>query len=71
MAHSLAVIVLQAQAADRVLSTDVEAARIALAAIDSTGREGLGELRRMLDILVDFDPDDLEPRPASTISISW
>ena len=64
VAHSLAVIVLQAQAADRVLSTDVEAARCALAAIDSTGREGLGELRRMLDILVDLDQDDLEPRPS-------
>ena len=64
VAHSLAVIVLQAQAADRVLSTDVEAARHALAAIDSTGREGLAELRRMLDILVDLDPDDLEPRPS-------
>ena len=60
----MAVIVLQAQAADRVLATDVEAARHALAAIDSTGREGLAELRRMLDILVDLDPDDLEPRPS-------
>ncbi len=64
VAHSLAVIVLQAQAADRVLATDVEAARRALAAIDSTGREGLGELRRMLDILVDIAPDELEPRPS-------
>ena len=64
VAHSLAVIVLQAQAADRVLVSDVEAARRALAAIDSTGREGLGELRRMLDILVDVAPDELEPRPS-------
>ena len=64
VAHSLAVIVLQAQAADRVISSDVAAARCALAAIDSTGREGLAELRRMLDILVDLEPDDLEPRPS-------
>ena len=64
VAHSLAVIVLQAQAADRVLATDVAAARQALAAIDATGREGLGELRRMLDILVDIAPDELEPRPS-------
>ena len=64
VAHSLAVIVLQAQAADRVLSTDEEAARKALAAIDTTGREGLAELRRMLDILVDVAPDELEPRPS-------
>ena len=64
VAHSLAVIVLQAQAADRVLSTDVDAARRALRAIDATGRAGLGELRRMLDILVDLDSDELDPRPS-------
>jgi signal transduction histidine kinase len=64
VAHSLAVIVLQAQAADRVLPDDVAAARRALAAIDATGREGLGELRRMLDILGNLETDDLEPRPS-------
>ena len=64
VAHSLAVIVLQAQAADRVLATDEAAARTALAAIDTTGREGLEELRRMLDILVDVAPHELEPRPS-------
>ena len=64
VAHSLAVIVLQAQAADRVLDSDIAAARRALEAIDTTGRAGLEELRRLLDLLVDQAPDDdLEPRP--------
>ncbi|MFZ0140744.1 MAG: histidine kinase [Aeromicrobium sp.] len=64
VAHSLAVIVLQAQAADRVLDTDPASARRAMEAIDTTGRAGLEELRRLLDLLVDqADDDDLEPRP--------
>jgi signal transduction histidine kinase len=64
VAHSLAVIVLQAQAADRVLDSDIAAARRALEAIDTTGRAGLEELRRLLDLLVDQTPgEDLEPRP--------
>ena len=64
VAHSLAVIVLQAQAASRVLDTDLVSARRALDAIDTTGRAGLDELRRLLDLLVDqADDDDLEPRP--------
>ena len=67
VAHSMAVIVLQAQAGRRVLATDPGAAGGALAAIESTGREGMTELRRLLDVLhVDPDDlaaDDLEPRP--------
>ena len=71
VAHSLAVIVLQAQAADRVLSTDVEAARRALAAIDSTGREGLGELRRMLESWSTSTRTTSSRGRASTSSTSW
>ena len=64
VAHSLAVIVIQAQAADRVLDTDLASARRALDAIDLTGRAGLEELRRLLDLLVDQTQDlDLEARP--------
>jgi signal transduction histidine kinase len=64
VAHSMAVIVLQAQAARRVLGTDPAAADGALAAIESTGREGMTELRRLLDVLhVEEVADDLEPRP--------
>ena len=57
VAHAMAIIVLQAQAGGRVLDGDVEAARRAFADIESTGREGLTELRRLLDILLVELPD--------------
>ena len=64
VAHAMAIIVLQAQAGGRVLDGDVEAARRAFADIESTGREGLTELRRLLDILlVEVPPEDVDPRP--------
>lgn len=65
VAHSLAVIVLQSEAADRVLDSDPSSARRALEAIASTGRSGLTELRRLLDRLAD-DPHeaDVAPRPS-------
>lgn len=65
VAHSLAVIVLQAQAAERVLDTDRVGARKALGSIESVGRQGLGELRRLLEVLlVTDDADPLAPRPS-------
>lgn len=51
VAHALAVIVLQAQAGSRVLPTDVELARSSLESIEHLGRDGLAELRRLLDVL--------------------
>jgi signal transduction histidine kinase len=64
VAHSMSVIVLQAQAGRRVVRTDPEAADGALAAIESTGRGGMAELRRLLDVLhLDGQTDDLDPRP--------
>ncbi len=60
VAHSMAVIVLQAQAAHRVLPGDVEAARRSLAAIESVGRAGMDELRRLLDVLL-VDAEGSEP----------
>ncbi len=64
VAHSMAVIVLQAQAGSRVLENDVDAARRAFGAIESSGREGLNELRRLLDVLVvDPTPNEIDPRP--------
>jgi signal transduction histidine kinase len=64
VAHAMAIIVLQAQAGGRVLDGDLEAARRAFADIEATGREGLTELRRLLDVLlVDLPDDELDPRP--------
>ncbi len=65
VAHSLAVIVLQAQAADRVLTADPTGARQALGSIESVGREGLDELRRLLQVLlVTEDAAELDPPPS-------
>ena len=51
VAHALAVIVVQAQAGARVVGTDPDQARNTLSSIESVGREGLVELRRLLDVL--------------------
>jgi signal transduction histidine kinase len=48
IAHSLSVIVVQAAAADDVFDERPDRARAALRAIEATGRESLGELRRVL-----------------------
>lgn len=64
VAHALGVIVVQAGAASRVLETDQAAAGRALEAIQDTGREALGDLRRMLDVLHDEgDTQDRSPQP--------
>jgi signal transduction histidine kinase len=51
VAHGLAVTVLQAQAAQRVLAQDPAEAGKSLASIENLGRQGLSELRRLLEIL--------------------
>lgn len=63
VAHALAVVVVQAQAAGRVVRTDPEQAREAITAIEGVGRAGLVELRRLLDMLDPADPVDDSGRP--------
>jgi len=64
VAHAVSVMVVQAGAARTVVERDPEAARHALRQIESTGRTGLVELRRLLGILkADADPAELEPQP--------
>jgi signal transduction histidine kinase len=60
VAHSMAVIVLQAQAAQRVLPEEVEAAQRSLSAIESVGRAGMDELRRLLNVLL-VEVEGVEP----------
>jgi signal transduction histidine kinase len=64
VAHAMAVIVLQAQAAGRVLDADPQAAAGALRAIEDVGRQGLVEMRRLVDVLVVDPDDDLVDRPS-------
>ncbi|MCC3650202.1 sensor histidine kinase [Streptomyces sp. S07_1.15] len=59
VAHSIGVIALQAGAASRVMETRPTVAREALAAIETSGRETLSGLRRMLGVL--RQPESVEP----------
>ncbi len=64
VAHSMSVMVVQAGAARRVLDSDPKRASDALAAIESTGRESLDEMRQILSVLRSEDEAaDLAPAP--------
>lgn len=72
VAHSIGIIALQAGAAARVIDTRPEAARHAMIAVETAGRETLSGLRRMLVALRrpepaqgrEHGPDGPEHRPA-------
>jgi signal transduction histidine kinase len=64
VAHSVGVMVVQAEGARRVLDRDPERAREALDSIEHTGRTALDEMRRSLGVLRRDDPEpELEPQP--------
>jgi len=56
VAHNLSVVVVQAQAAQRILDRDVERARGVVVSIERTGREALDEMRRLLGVLRAGEP---------------
>ena len=65
VAHSVSVMVVQAQAAQRVLEGEQRTAREALGAIESSGRQALVELRRLLGLLRRAsEGEDLAPQPS-------
>jgi len=65
VAHSVSVMVVQAQAAERVLVAEEPEARDLLASIETTGRQALTELRRLLGLLGRFEEEpSLEPQPS-------
>jgi signal transduction histidine kinase len=57
VAHSVSVMVVQAGAAEQVLASDPERARAPLRNIQATGRQTVLELRRLLGILRQGDPE--------------
>ncbi|MFE2515241.1 sensor histidine kinase [Streptomyces mirabilis] len=61
VAHSIGIIALQAGAAARVVRTQPEAAREAMTAVETAGRETLAGLRRMLVALRHADQDRSRP----------
>lgn len=59
IAHSVSVMVVQAAAARRVIESQPETARASLESIETTGREALAEIRRLLGVLKRDDaPED-------------
>ena len=66
VAHSMSVMVVQAGAARRVLDANPQQAAAALEAIETTGRESLDEMRRILGVLRS-DDEQLELAPAPSI----
>ena len=65
VAHSVSVMVVQAQAAQRLLEGEQREARQALSSIETTGRQALTELRRLLGILRRSDEElALAPQPS-------
>jgi signal transduction histidine kinase len=65
VAHAISVIVVQAQAGQRVLAGEQASAREALGSIETTGRQALVEMRRLLGILRAEDRElALAPRPS-------
>jgi signal transduction histidine kinase len=51
VAHGLGVMVVHAEAAEEVLTSDPHAAARSLQLVQATGRQSVGELRRLLDLL--------------------
>jgi len=66
VAHSVSVMVVQAGAARRTLGASPDQAVAALGQIESTGRQALVEMRRLLGLLRDGDQEDaaLAPQPS-------
>jgi signal transduction histidine kinase len=64
VAHSMSVIAVHAGTGRMVIDTDPAAARDALATIETTSRQALDEMRRLLGVLRDDDePGSLAPAP--------
>ena len=63
VAHAMSVMVMQAEAADELLDRDPARARIAIERVQRVGREGLGEMRRLLGVLRRDESPALAPQP--------
>jgi signal transduction histidine kinase len=63
VAHAMSVMVMQAEAADEILDRDPARARPAIERVQRVGREGLGEMRRLLGVLRQDESPALAPQP--------
>ncbi len=67
VSHALGAMTIQASAARRLAAKDATAAAGAFQAIETTGRDALGELRVLLDVLRDDDAPAGAPTPQPTL----
>jgi signal transduction histidine kinase len=63
VAHAVSVVVVQAQAGQRLVGVDDDRARQSLEAIEETARSALNEMRRLLGMLRETEDLTLEPQP--------
>jgi signal transduction histidine kinase len=63
IAHSISVMVVQADGASYMVDAEPQRARRAMEAIGSTGRQALTEMRRMLGVLREDGQAELAPQP--------
>ncbi|SCL45466.1 Signal transduction histidine kinase [Micromonospora citrea] len=64
VAHSMAVMIVQADGARFMLDRDPETARHAVKVVADTGRQALEEMRRLVGVLRETDPSDAAPDAA-------
>ncbi len=64
ISHSLGVVVLQAGAASKVMDRDPEQAHTVLNSIAETGREAIGEMATLLDLMDEDAPSTRDPQPS-------
>lgn len=64
VAHSMGVIVVQAQAAAGMLNGEAARARAAMESIERSGSEALDEMRRMVGLMRDDDDQRVDPPPS-------
>ncbi len=67
VAHSVSVMVVQAAAARRIMDSRPDAARESMESIESTGRQALAEMRRLLGVLRSGDEEALARAPQPTL----
>lgn len=64
LAHTLSVVVIQAEMAEELLDREPSRSRAALVSIQATGREALGDMRRLIGFLRESgDESSLAPQP--------
>jgi signal transduction histidine kinase len=67
IAHAIAVVVVQARGGRRMLDHDLADSRLAFDAIERTGEQALGEMRRLLGLLRESD-DELARAPLPSLA---